>query len=80
MGALIGGLVGLFFGPLGLILGPFVGALAFEMIGGRDVKASSKAGTGAVLGLLAGALGKLVCCVVMILLFVGSVLFNGFSS
>ena len=31
-GVFIGGIVGLFFGPLGLLLGPLVGGFAFEML------------------------------------------------
>lgn len=68
-GAVIGGVVGLFFSLPGLILGPFVGALLFELAGGRGLKQSGKAGLGATLGLLAGAMGKLACCVAMIGLF-----------
>ena len=33
LGATVGGVVGLFFGPLALILGPFVGAMLFELLG-----------------------------------------------
>ena len=75
-GAIVGGLVGLFFNLPGILLGPFLGALLFEMLGGRGWKASSKAGLGAVLGLFAGALGKLACCIAMMGLFAMDVVYQ----
>jgi uncharacterized protein len=77
LGAVLGGLIGLFFVPFGLLLGPFVGAVAFEMIGGRDLHESGRAGLGAVLGLLAGALGKVACGIGMIALFTANVVWRG---
>src|SRR5690349_7099802 len=68
VGAIVGGLIGLFFNLPGILLGPFVGAFLFEMAGGREWKSSSRAGVGATLGLLAGAIGKLACCVAMMAL------------
>jgi hypothetical protein len=76
VGAIIGGLVGLFFHLPGILLGPFVGAVVFELAGGRELKSASKAGLGATLGLLAGALGKLACCVAMIALFAANVIYR----
>ncbi len=73
VGAVVGGLVGLFFNLPGILLGPFLGAVLFELAGGRDWRDSSKAGLGATLGLLAGALGKLASCIVMMLVFTISV-------
>ena len=75
-GAIFGGIVGLFFNLPGIILGPFIGATLFEVMGGREWKPSAKAGVGATLGLFAGAVGKLVCCLSMILLFIVGVLWN----
>ena len=75
-GAIFGGIVGLFFNLPGIILGPFIGATLFEVMGGREWKPSAKAGVGATLGLFAGAIGKLVCCLAMIVLFIGGVLWN----
>jgi hypothetical protein len=76
VGAVVGGLIGLFFAFPGIIIGPFLGALAFEMAGGRNWQESSRAGLGAVLGLLAGALGKLACCLAMMGLFVMDVVWR----
>lgn len=74
VGAVVGAVIGLFFSLPGIILGPFLGALLFEWLGGRDFRESTHAGLGAMLGLLLGAVGKLACCVAMIILFVVSVL------
>lgn len=76
VGAVVGGLVGLFFNLPGILLGPFIGATLFEMIGGREFKPSAQAGLGATLGLFAGAVGKVICCLAMMLLFTLSVLWH----
>ena len=70
LGALLGIIVGLFvFPPVGLIIGPFIGAMGFEWGFGREARESAKAGVGAVLGMALGVVGKLVCSVVMFALF-----------
>jgi uncharacterized protein len=75
-GAIVGAIVGIFFSLPGIILGPFIGAVLFELIGGREWGHSMKAGLGAMLGLVIGALGKLACCAAMIGLFSYSVYTN----
>ena len=79
VGAIVGGLIGMFFNLPGILLGPFVGAVVFEMAGGREIRGASKAGIGATLGLLAGAVGKLACCVAMIALFSFNVIYRSGS-
>ena len=74
LGAVVGGIVGLFFGLPGIILGPFVGATLLELSGGRELKKAAKAGLGATLGLFAGIVGKFSVSVVMILLFTTNVI------
>jgi uncharacterized protein YqgC (DUF456 family) len=59
-----------------MLLGPFLGAMLFEMVGGRDWKDSGRAGLGATIGLLAGTLGKLACCAAMIGGFTVSVIYR----
>lgn len=77
IGCVVGGIVGLiFFSIPGALIGPFVGALAFELVGGKDWKTSSKAGLGATLGLLGGAVGKVACSCAMFGLFTVNVLYN----
>jgi uncharacterized protein YqgC (DUF456 family) len=73
-GAVLGGIVGLFFGIPGIILGPFVGATLLELLGGREFEKAAKAGLGATLGLFAGIVGKFSIGVVMILLFTTNVI------
>lgn len=68
-GAVLGVIVGVFFSLPGIILGPFIGAFLFEIVGGRDWRESARAGAGAMLGLLLGTLGRVGCCVVMIAIF-----------
>jgi uncharacterized protein len=74
LGAAIGGLVGIFFSLPGILLGPFIGAISFELIGGRKFQEATRAGLGAMLGLVLGAAGKLACCVAMVALFVVNVM------
>jgi uncharacterized protein len=68
-GAGLGTLLGMFFGIPGLVFGPFLGALAGELASGTSVLRSTHVGIGTWLGLLFGALIKLVISFVMIGLF-----------
>jgi uncharacterized protein YqgC (DUF456 family) len=74
LGAVIGGIAGLFFNLPGIILGPFIGATLFELLGDRELKLALKAGLGATVGLFAGIIGKFAIGVVMILLFATNVI------
>jgi len=77
IGAVLGGVVGLIlFNIPGALLGPFVGAFAGEMIQGKDWKDSGKAGVGATLGLLGGAVGKMACAIAMAALFTVNVVWK----
>ena len=69
-GAFLGSVVGLFFLPWGLVLGPFLGAVAGELIGDADVKSALRSGTGALVGFLLGTVLKLVLCMYFIVLMV----------
>jgi uncharacterized protein len=77
VGAILGATVGLFFPPFGLLAGPFIGAVGGELLGGRRFEESTKAGAGALIGLLVGMVGKFACCCAMIGLFVFSVVLRG---
>ena len=58
-GCMVGTLVGLFFMPFGIILGPFLGACAGELVAGRTMATALKGGFGALLGFLSGVFLKL---------------------
>ena len=49
-GCFAGSIAGLFFLPLGIILGPFLGTIAGELIAGKHLAASVRGGFGALLG------------------------------
>ena len=51
-----------YFAPLGIILGPFLGAVAGEVVAGKDTSAALRGGFGALLGFIAGVLLKFVAC------------------
>ena len=61
-GSMIGVLVGLFMGPFGIIIGPFVGAVVFELLGGKPSREAIRAGWGSFIGLLSGTIIKLIIC------------------
>lgn len=69
-GCTIGMIVGLFVGPMGIILGPFFGAIIGELIDGKKSSQAFVAGLGSFLGFLAGTLCKLVISVALIVVFV----------
>ena len=58
LGALVGIVPGLLFGLPGMILGPAVGAVAFEYWKNPDFKAASKAGAGVMVGFAIGIVAK----------------------
>ena len=73
LGAFVGAIVGLFFNLPGIILGPFLGALVFELMGGHEFPKASRAGLGAILGVFAGVIARCIISGVMILVFTVSV-------
>lgn len=65
-GATIGLIVGIFFfPPLGLIIGPFIGAFAGEIINNQDSNKAFRSAIGSFIGFVAGTLMKLGITVVM---------------
>jgi len=68
-GTFIGSIVGLFFMPLGLFLGPLAGALLGEYWHGRELGRSTKVGLATWLGILLGVALKLALAIAMLGLF-----------
>ena len=61
IGATVGTIVGIFLGPIGLILGPFAGAVIGEMMGKQlKFEEALKVGFGSMLSFLVGTLFKLI--------------------
>ncbi|NLA12319.1 MAG: DUF456 family protein [Firmicutes bacterium] len=73
-GALAGLVTGFFFLPIGLLVGPFLGAVLFEYLARRQFDIAIRAGLGAVIGFWSGALFKLVLELGMIIWFLITVL------
>ncbi len=69
-GSTIGLIVGLFMGPWGIILGPFVGAVIGEMTQGKKTNEALRAGIGSFIGLLAGTIVKMICSGFMIYYYI----------
>jgi uncharacterized protein YqgC (DUF456 family) len=68
IGAAVGGFVGLFFIPIGLVAGPLVGAFSGELLlGCRELAKSLKAGAGAGVGVALAIVVRLVVGLVMVL-------------
>ena len=68
-GALLGTIVGLFFGPIGLIFGPFAGAVVGELTVHGRVDQASRVGVATWLGLLFGTLAKVAIAFAMLGIF-----------
>ncbi len=75
IGAVIGLIIGIFFGLVGIVILPFLFAVLFELIAGKKGIPALKAGSGAFLGLLFGGLIKFILGCTMIGIFVWRVLF-----
>ena len=76
VGATLGGAFGLFLGLAGMILGPFVGAVAGELIARREWLRAGKVGLGTWLGLVAAAVVKVIIAFMMIATFLAFYLLN----
>ncbi|MGI6435843.1 MAG: DUF456 domain-containing protein [Syntrophomonadaceae bacterium] len=74
-GAFIGTFVGIFlFPPLGLLIGPWVGAMLGEYLTVNDVNKAVKAGFGTVVGLFSGLFFNLLLGIIMVVTFLMRVL------
>lgn len=69
-GSIIGLIVGIFFfPPIGILVGPFAGAIIGELVAGKNSNDAFRAGFGSFIGLLAGTLLKLIASAWMAFLF-----------
>lgn len=69
VGAVLGTFAGLFFFPVGLLLGPFAGALAGELLHGREWRQAARVGFGTWLGVVLAVVLKLGLAFAMIGIF-----------
>jgi len=69
-GATVGLIIGLFLGPVGIILGPLIGAIVGELIFKDDMNYAIKAGFGSLLGFLTGIGLKLAASFIITFYFV----------
>ncbi|MCX7638636.1 MAG: DUF456 domain-containing protein [Cyclobacteriaceae bacterium] len=65
-GSALGLIAGFWLGPAGIIVGPFVGALAGEMLYAGNTNVAIRAALGSFLGFLFSTVLKLVTCALMI--------------
>ncbi|HZJ08608.1 MAG TPA: DUF456 family protein [Trueperaceae bacterium] len=65
-GGIIGSFIGLFvLPPFGFLIGALVGAVAAELLVGRELPAAVRSGVGAFVGTLGGTVAKLIIMVVI---------------
>lgn len=69
-GATIGLIVGLFFGPAGIIIGPFIGAVLGELSYKNNFNYAMRAGLGSLIGFMAGIGLKLAVSLIITFYFV----------
>lgn len=70
IGAGVGTIVGLFFGLIGILFAPFVGAVLGQFLSERDLLRAGKVGLATWLGMLCGIAVKLALIFLMIAYFV----------
>jgi len=73
-GAAVGTILGvIILGPLGIIIGPFAGSVAAEVLLGKEIKQAVKVGFGSLVGVMGGTLFKLTAEALMIIYFFMSI-------
>lgn len=73
-GATVGLVLGFFFPPMGIILGPFVGAVIGEIVAGKNSHEALRAGMGAFIGFVMGTAIKMSLVFVMVYFFISELL------
>jgi uncharacterized protein YqgC (DUF456 family) len=69
-GAVFGSLLIFVIGPVGILLGPLLGAIAGELIMGEELRQALHSGFGSFLGFIGGALAKIIIACIMVAWFV----------
>jgi len=72
-GSMVGLLAGLFIPPIGIIVGPFIGAVAGEILAGNKENAL-KAGFGSFIGFIAGTVVKMLVSLIMLYYFIAALI------
>lgn len=69
----IGTIIGLFFPPWGITLGPLLGAVTGELLGDKELKYALKSGLGSLSGFLLGTILKFILCGYFIYQFIAAI-------
>jgi len=68
-GAVAGSLLVFVIGPLGIIVGPLIGAIAGDLIAGQALKQAFRSGLGSFVGFLFAMIYRLMICGIMVCWF-----------
>jgi uncharacterized protein len=69
-GAALGSLAVFIIGPLGILIGPLVGAIVGELLMGEQVKQALNSGIGSFLGFIGGVVAKMFLAGIMVAWFI----------
>ena len=72
IGAAIGTVVGMFFGIVGILIAPFIGAVIGEVMARGQLAPAARVGFATWIGMVAGALAKFALVLAMVGVFVAS--------
>lgn len=72
-GCTLGFLLAFWMGPWGVVIGPFIGAFAGEMLAGQNSQQSLRAAWGSFVGFLFGSLLKLILCFIFLYFIIRSI-------
>ena len=74
IGAVLGMLLVFVIGPLGIIIGPFIGAIIGELLAGGELRQALTSGFGSFVGFIVAAFLRLLICGIMISWFLAKVI------
>jgi uncharacterized protein len=72
LGAAVGTIIGLFFGIVGIVVAPFIGAVVGELITRGQLEGAARVGFATWLGMAVGALAKIAIVLAMVGVFITS--------